>query len=61
MQKAAGEHVFREKEAVKPAKLYGTWDGAGEAQKLCDYLQEPRLSYHLQPSGMVQGRGGGVY
>ena len=39
MQKAAGEHVFREKEAVKPAKLYGTWDGAGEAQKLCDYLR----------------------
>ena len=39
MQKAAGEHVFREKEAIKPAKLYGTWDGAGEAQKLCDYLR----------------------
>ena len=39
MQKAAGEHVFREREFVKPAKLYGTWDGAVEAQKLCDYLK----------------------
>lgn len=39
MQRAAGSRVFREREYVEPRKLFGTWDGAGEAQNLCDYLR----------------------
>lgn len=39
MQRAAGAKVFEEQEFVEPRKLYGTWDGAGEAQRLCDYLR----------------------
>lgn len=39
MQKAAGNQVFKESEFVEPPKFYGTWNGAGEAQRLCDYLR----------------------
>lgn len=40
MQKAAGDKVFREREYVDPRKCAGNWDGAGEAQRLCNYLRE---------------------
>lgn len=39
MREEAGERVFREREFVKPPRFYGAWDGAGEAQRLCDYLK----------------------
>lgn len=39
MQRAAGAKVFEDQEFVEPEKFYGTWDGAGEAQRLCDYLR----------------------
>lgn len=39
MQKAAGDRVFQQRESIEPRRLYGDWDGAGEAQRLCDYLR----------------------
>ena len=54
MQKAAGEHVFREKGSCKTRKIIrnlGRSRGSAESVRLS---QEPRLSYHLQPSGMVR-------
>ena len=39
MQEEAGQNVFREREAIRPSVSYGTWDGAGEAGRLCNYLK----------------------
>ncbi len=39
MQKAAGDRVFKDREFVEPKKCFGQWNGAGEAQRLSDYLQ----------------------